>query len=342
MSASAKRVLTSLVLAALLVCRSPVRAQAPADVLAAAKKEGSVVWYTTIQTTTINAIVKRFEQIYPGITLEPLRLGSTQLPPRIITEEHGGKYNVDVIQGDDFQFAQLLDAGVLQRYPNPEASQFIKGTVDPNGMWTNMVANTTVIAYNPQRLKTDGLKPPASVADLAQPQWKGRVGIDAGAFNWYIGMLQTRPSGTDELFRSLAAGQPVIVGGHTEAARRLETGEYDASPTVYGYLAERDKERGRPIDFVNPRPLLVTLNPVGLAKNAPHPNAARLLIDWLTSREGQTFIQSVGGELSSRLDVPAPPQLWDRTKPFVIVRPPDPARYGRVVQQYKTIFGIAS
>lgn len=195
MSASAKRVLTSLVLAALLSC-------------AAARYERrlrpSVVWYTTIQTTTINAIVKRFEQIYPGITLEPLRLGSAQLPPRIITEEHGGKYNVDVIQGDDFQFAQLLDAGVLQRYPNPEASQFIKGTVDPNGMWTNMVANTTVIAYNPQRLKTDGLKPPASVADLAQPHWKGRVGIDAGAFNWYIGMLQTRPSGTDELFRSLA------------------------------------------------------------------------------------------------------------------------------------------
>ncbi|HXF34597.1 MAG TPA: extracellular solute-binding protein [Candidatus Acidoferrales bacterium] len=313
-------------------------AAVPPDVDAAAKKEGTVVWYTSMIVPTINALIRRFQETHPGITVQPLRMGSEQLPARIITEERGGKYNADVISGDDFQFHQLLEAGAIARNPNPEASKFIKGTVDPNGYWTNQFANTTVLAWNPERLKADGLKPPASLNDLTKPEWKGKIGMDAGALNWYVGMLQDSRANGD-FFKRFAANKPILTSGHTDTAVKLEAGEFDAAPTVYGYLADNDKRAGRPIDFLNPRPLLITLNPVGMVKNAPHPNAARVFIDWLVSKDGQTFMETLG-EQSSRTDVPSNPRLWDPKRPFFVVRPPESAQYTQIVQQFKALFGI--
>lgn len=318
---------------------APLSAAVPPDVDAAAKKEGTVVWYTSMIVPTMNGIVKRFEETHPGIAVQPLRMGSEQLPARIITEQRGGKFNADVISGDDFQFHQLLEAGAIQRNPNPDAAKFIKGTVDPNGYWTNQFANTTVLAWNPDRLKADGLKPPSSLRDLTAPEWKGKIGMDTGALNWFIGMIQASPENAD-FFRKLAANKPVMTSGHTDTAVKLEAGEFDASPTVYGYLADKEKSAARPIDFLNPRPLLISLNPVGMVKNAPHPNAARVFIDWLLSKDGQTFMETFG-EQSSRTDVPGNPRVWNPKEPFVVVRPPDAAQYTQIVQQFKTLFGIA-
>lgn len=315
-----------------------VSAAVPPDVEAAAKKEGTVVWYTSMIVPAINALSRRFQEAHPGITVQPLRMGSEQLPARIITEERGGKYNADVISGDDFQFHQLLEAGAIARNPNPEAGKFIKGTVDPNGYWTNQFANTTVLAWNPDRLKADGLKPPATLNDLAKPEWNGKVGMDAGALNWYVGMLQASRANAD-FFKKFAANKPILTSGHTDTAVKLEAGEFDAAPTVYGYLADKEKRAGRPIDFLNPRPLLITLNPIGMVKNAPHPNAARVFIDWLLSKDGQTFMESLG-EQSSRTDVPSNPRLWDPKQAFFVVHPPDSAQYKQTVQQFKALFGI--
>jgi iron(III) transport system substrate-binding protein len=327
--------------ASLALLAGHASAAVPPDVAAAAKKEGTVTWYATMNVKDLDATVKEFEKLHPGITVQTLRLGSSQLPARIITEQRGGKFNADVISGDDFQVAQLIAAGALQKNPNPDAGKFIKGTVDPDGMWTNLYQNTTVIAWNPQRLKADNLKPPTSLADLAKPEYKGKIGIDSGALNWYIGSVQDSASAQD-LMKKIAANKPVMTTGHTETVSQLESGEFDVTPTAYGYLADQEKKLGRPVDFVNPKPVLVTLNPVGVAKNAPHPNAAKVLIDWLLSKQGQQFIaQEGGGEISSRTDVVSNPQVFNPKLQYVIVRPPDSTQYNQVVQQFKSIFGLA-
>jgi iron(III) transport system substrate-binding protein len=148
----------------------------------AAKKEGVVVWYATMETKDMNVTANEFMRTHPGITVQFLRLGSSQLPARVITEQRGGKYNVDVVSGDFLQVNQLVQAGAFDSYRIPEAGKFIKGTVDPKGFWTNLYQNTTVIAWNPQRLAADHLKPPTSYADFAKPEWKGKFGFDIGAF----------------------------------------------------------------------------------------------------------------------------------------------------------------
>jgi iron(III) transport system substrate-binding protein len=202
--------------------------------------------------------------------------------------------------------------------------------------------NTTVIAWNPERLKADHLAPPRSLADLADPRWKGKFAIDAGALNWYLGTLQADPKDGLELMRRLAANDPIRVAGHTQAVTQLEAGEYDATPTVYGYMAETDKRAGRPIDYVVPTPVLVSLNPSGMAKNAPHPNAARLFLQWQLSREGQQWMVDYAGEheASSRRDVRMERAYWDPQHPYVVVKSPSIDAYNTSEKAFAALFGI--
>lgn len=319
---------------------APAAAAVSPAVEAAAKKEGAVVWYTTMDDRTLAAVAKRFEQGHPGISVQALRMGSSQLPARVVTEQRGGKYNADVISGDGFQLQQLVDAGALAPNPNPDAKAFINGAVDPGGLWTSLYIDTTVIAWNPQRVSADHLKVPGSLDDLARPEWKGKVGVDSGAFNWYVGELQALP-GNAAVVKGIAQNGPVMTSGHSQTATQLEAGEFDATPTTYGYIAARDRRQGKAIAYMNPRPLLVTLNPIGLAKNAPHPNAAKVLIDWLLSRDGQTFIsRTAGGEQSARLDVPPDPKIFSPKLPYVVVKPPDQAHYTELVGRFRALFGI--
>ncbi|HYZ15357.1 MAG TPA: hypothetical protein VE591_03105, partial [Candidatus Acidoferrum sp.] len=82
-------------------------------------------------------------------------------------------------------------------------------------------------------------------------------------------------------------------------------------------------------------------NPVGLAKSAPHPNAARVFLEWLLSRDGQGFIaQEGGGEISSRTDVRNNPRIWNPKNPYVIVRAPDSAHYNDAVRTFRSLFGL--
>ncbi len=330
-------------LAAAFTATLAVASSAPAfaSQLDDAKKEGVVVWYATMSTQDLENTAAEFMRTHPGIKVEPLRLGSSQLPARILTEQRGGKYNADVISGDDAQFSQLLGIGALDKYPQPQAAAFVKGTVDPNGYWTNLYQNTTVIAWNPQRLAADHLKPPATLADFTKPEWKGKFGVDTGALNWYMGVLQSDKNGSD-LMSKIAANEPVKTLGHTQTLEQLESGEFDGSPTMYGYSVENEKRAGKTnIAFINPTPLLVSLNPVGLAKNAPHPNAARVLIDWLTSKEGQSYIAGRGfGQISSRTDVKNNPSIWDPKHPYVIIDTPSGSQYKDLETQFHTLYGL--
>jgi iron(III) transport system substrate-binding protein len=308
---------------------------------AAAQQEGVVVWYATMNTKDLTDTAAEFERTHPGIKVEALRLGSSQLPARIVTEQRGAKYNVDVISGDDVQVNQLLSIGAFQKYVPASTDRFVRGTIDPNGYWTNLYQNTTVIAWNVQRLAADHLKPPAAFADFAKPEWKGKFGFDTGALNWYLGMVQADRSAGTDLVKRIAGNEPVKTTGHSQTLELLEAGDFDATPTVYGYNVDYEKRAGKPVDFVNPDPMFVTLNPVGLAKNAPHPNAGRLLIDWLTSKEGQTYIvQRSDGEISSRTDVKNNPAIWDGKRPSIIIPAPDPATYNDFGHEFRAIFGL--
>jgi iron(III) transport system substrate-binding protein len=307
----------------------------------AANREGSVVWYATMNTKDMDRTADEFMRTHPAIKVEMLRLGSSQLPARIATEQRGGKFNADVISGDFFQVSQLVAIGAFDKYVPPESGKFLKGTVDPSGFWTNLYQNTTVIAWNPQRLAADHLKAPTSFADFAKPEWKGKFGFDTGAINWFLGIMQSEGNAGSDLAKRIAGNAPVKTTGHTQTVSSLEAGEFDATPTAYGYMAYQEKHAGMPVDFRNPSPLFVSLNPIGLAKSAPHPDAARVFIDWMTSKAGQTYIvERGGGEISSRSDVKNNPQIFDAKRPFMVLRIPNAAQYNDLEQRFRAMLGL--
>jgi iron(III) transport system substrate-binding protein len=326
-------------IATLLSVLCGANAAVSADLLSAAKHEGVVVWYSSVDAQTLNAIAQRFEQSHPGIRLQTLRITSNLIPARIVTEQRGGTFNADVTSGDIVPISQLAATGALQPYRPPEPDKFVKGAIDPNGYWTALYNDTTVIAWNPKKLAADHLAPPASLADLAKPEWRGKIGLDATAYNWYQGLTEMNPD-AQTLVKAIVANRPLITDGHTRTVMQLEAGEFDVTPTAYGYLADKDHRAGLPVDFMNPKPLLVGLTPVALVKNAPHPNAARVLLDWLLSRDGQNAIVELSGRPSARTDVNNNPNVFNRKMSIHVIKTPSAAEYNALVTQYKSLLGI--
>jgi iron(III) transport system substrate-binding protein len=310
-----------------------------AEVMTAAKKEGVVVWYTSIDVKTLPPIVDRFNQTHPGIKLQTLQITSNLIPARILTEQRGHQYNADVCNGDIVPMSQLAEAGALQPYKPAEADKYVKGAVDPKGMWTSLYSDTTVLAWNPKKLQADGLKPPTSVADLAKPEWSGKIGLDSTAYNWFQGMLETDPNAA-ELVKKIMANKPFLTQGHTNTVTQLEAGEFDVTPTAYGYMADLEHRGGRPVDYLIPKPLFVGLGPVGFVANAPHPNAARVFLDWVLSKDGQQAIIDASGRPSARVDVKNNPNVFNPKWPIHILSTPDQTKYKDLVAEYKSLLGI--
>lgn len=306
----------------------------------AASAVGSVVFYTSMETPTLNAVVKRFAQAYPGISLQPLRMEGNGILPRVSVEQRAGKYSVDLISADELPMKQLEAVGALQT-SRFRLRDFIGGSVDPNGYWATLYYDTTVIAWNSQKVRADGLQPPASLADLTKPEWRGKIGIDSTAFNWYAGVLSTQPNGR-ELVAAIAANRPLITSGHTVTVAQLGAGEFDVTPTAYGYRVDHEQRRGLPVAFLNPRPLIMTPTTIAMAKNAPHAGPAQAFLDWILSLEGQQFLADQSGRNVARLGVANNPRVLPPKHPVYILPPPDRAHYDSLVADFRTLFGIGA
>jgi iron(III) transport system substrate-binding protein len=289
---------------------------APSALLAQANKEGSLTWYTTFSDDDVQPFIDAFNKVYPNIKVNALRLSADQIPPRIITEQRGGKYNADVVSGDSPQLAQLIHAGALQPYTPKDLAPLPAGLKLEKGYEGVIYIVTTVVSYNPTVAKQDHLTPPTSWADLTKPQWKGKFSIDPSAVNWYDSLINFM--GHDkalQLIKGLGANSPVFVESHTDALTDVQAGEPLAAATAYGYKASSLKEdTPKQVEFTNSNPLPASLNLIDVVKNAPHPAAARLFEDWCVSKAGQQAVVDVTNHTSIRDDVKNDPAVWDESK----------------------------
>lgn len=324
---------------ALVLAAAPSRGAVPPGVLEAAKKEGHVVWYTTLDGPSIDVVATAWKKRYPDISLDMTRLSTSDIPPKVMLEQRGGRYGVDLVSGDAVQLSGLVTAGALAPYRPTDTKMLIAGTMEPHGYWITLYYTTTVVAWNTDKLKEHGLKPPKTFADLTKPEWKGRIGVNTAAVNWYAGMLATDPKHAADIVKRVVANQPLLTTSHTGTATQLAAGEFDVTPTVYGYFMQRAKDAGQPVDYVNQYPNVLLPDAMALAKNQPHPNAARVLVEWLLSREGQQLISDVSKRTSVRLDIAGDPRLFDAKKPYRVLTSADPGAYARWVSAYRALLG---
>ena len=146
----------------------------PAVLVEAAKKEGQVVFYTPLNINDSRPLLQRFEQRYPFIKTELLRMSAEPLLNRILTEDRAGRSVVDVINNTVIN--ALKKARLLQAHRSPEFPAYLDQFKDTEGYWASLNNNYYVLGYNTKLVSAK--EAPSDWQDLLNPKWRGKIGMD--------------------------------------------------------------------------------------------------------------------------------------------------------------------
>jgi len=175
---------------------------------------------------------------------------------------------------------------------------------------------------------------------LLDPKWKGRkISIDDSAYGLLAGLIHAwgKEKAVD-YFKKLAAQEPVVQRGNTNRVQLTMAGEF---PLIIAYAPtiQRETSKKHPMDWVPLEPVPVQVNPMMLAAKAPHPNAGKLFIDFLLSKQGQKMLVDFR-RIPVREDVePDPPRLF-RDYKRIVEHPEDYKNFNETIKLYQEIFGI--
>lgn len=264
--------------------------------VAKARTEGRVVFYTTMGIDTVRPVSSAFEKKYPFLKVDVLRGNSETLFNRVIIERQAGKDQADVVNNSLMPL--LKDKRVLASYGSPEAESFGVKFKDSDGTWVGLVGNYYVIGYN-TNLVPEAVAP-RDWTDLTHPRWKGKIALDLEDYDWFGAMLEYLGQEKGKrLMEALGRQELNWRKGHSLLAQLVGAGEFPVA-LLYAHRTQLMKDRGAPVNWVKTsKPIVVSLNAVGILEKAAHPNAARLLLDFLLSPHGQRLLFE-GGQIPLR------------------------------------------
>jgi iron(III) transport system substrate-binding protein len=315
------------------------------ELIEAAKKDGKVFFYTSIDLPVAERIAKTFEARYPGIAVRVERAGAERIFQRIGQEYASRIYAVDVVNSSDAaHYIVWKRDGILEPYvPEDVAKYYPAEHKDPDGTFATFRAWLCVIGYNTNMVKPG--EAPKSHADLLDPKWTGKI---VKAHPSYSGTIMTATYQTArdlgwEFFEKLAKQKVMQVQSAADPPKKLALGERAVMADGAEYSAFLEKERGSPVEIVyatEGSPLIVGAN--ALFKNAPNPNAARLFQSFCFSPEAQQFSVDVGGLRSLH------PQIKEKPgrKPFSEIKKmkDDPVAVEKMSEEikarYSKLFGV--
>jgi iron(III) transport system substrate-binding protein len=292
---------------ALIVCAlaAPASAQSWVDqkLLAAAKKEGALVVYGSMNEEEALPYYKIFTDA-TGIKVTYVRSSDTGIMGRIAVEFRAKQKSWDVVMTTPVN--RLPDAALAQIDP-PEAKNLIPQARDPNRRWYGVYANYNSPAYNTKFVKKEQL--PKTYEDfLKMKEWRGKIAIDNADSEWLMAIYTHygEEKGRKLVQDIVATLAPVVTEGHLALARAVGSGEYWVALNNYTNLTVNVKLAGAPTDYWAMDPVALIFGSVGVSANAPNPNAARLLANFVLSREAQTQLTK-RGRIPTRPDTPSNP-----------------------------------
>lgn len=309
-----RRLVTVLVTIALALLAAEARAQDPR--LEAARKEGKVVWYTSLALTSSEKVAKLFETAYPGVKVEVHRTGSQRILQRMMQELQANIKNVDVVHTSDAgHYVLLKEKKLLMRYTPAGVDAFAAGFKDKDGYHYGLRATVNVIAYNTKAITA--AEAPRTWKDLLDPKWRGRL---VTAHPGYSGVIATHVLALVHLhgwdyFKALAQNKPMLVQSAVDPSGVVASGERPVAVDGGDYTFYQVKKKGNPVEIVYPKegvPLVVS--PSAITSFAPHPNAATLFTDFIFSKDVQQALADTEGLYSGHPQVTYPsdkPRLSD-------------------------------
>jgi iron(III) transport system substrate-binding protein len=265
---------------------------ADAALIEAARKEGQVNWYSTqIISQLVRPMTAAFERKYPGIKVRATRQNATEVAIKILGESRAGRVQADLFDGTTTVVPLKREGFVLHWLPD-SAKDYPAMLKDPEGYW--VASNLYVItpAFNTS-LVPRGTEP-KTYQDLLDPKWRGRMAWNgfptSSGVGGFVGTVLTEMGEEKgkaylrELAKQHIANLP---GSAREVLDQVIAGEYAIALQIFNHHAVISAKKGAPVDWIKMQPATETLSVVSVHKNAPHPNAAKLLVDFIISPEGQ-------------------------------------------------------
>ncbi|MCJ7642591.1 MAG: extracellular solute-binding protein, partial [Desulfobacterales bacterium] len=259
-----------------------------------AQQEGKLIIYTQADVEDVVNLIDAFSKQFPGIKVDYWQSESAQIVTRVLTEFRAGQASVDVVQ-HDIDALLLKDAGAVAPFESVQKNDLVLS--DPTLAIVGM--EVQALAYNTKKMKAEDL--PKGWEDLANPKYKGIVALDdpmrGGPLTIQLAILKGSWK-DDAKWTSFVKGLKALnVPVHRSTGamfRLLVAGEFSMAEPALLHDLLREREKGSPVDFVKAAPPVVFPDYAVLYAKSPHPNAAKLFIEWLLSPAGQATYYSTG------------------------------------------------
>ena len=310
----------------------------------AAKAEGKVVWYTSLVVNqVVQPIVEGFEAEY-GIEVEFANAPWEETAFRIINEGQAGAVNGDVFDALP-AYAAVNAAGLVAPYQPEAAADYDTTFKSPDGMWTAHIIQPTSPAVN-----TDQVDPadyPTSYEDLLDPRWKGKMAWttspSAGGPPGFIGTVLTAMGEEDGMayLRKLAEQDIANIPSNQRVVLdRAVSGENPMVLSIYNYHVPISQAKGAPVEWIKIEPMPAHVGLVALLKDSPHPNAGKLLIEYILSEAGEQ-VQADAGYIPANpnVEASAPGMIPGKDYQINLVTPEVfEANIGHWIEVYEELF----
>ena len=248
----------------------------------AARKEGTLTFYTSIAEKDMPLLVAEFEKKY-GVKVNLWRASTTKVLQRVVTEARANRWDFDVAEISSPEMEAMYREKTLQEVKSAHHADLIPETLPAHRGWAPQNLSVFVQAYNTNLIKQDSL--PKTYQDLLDPKWKGKLGVEAKDNEWYCGLMKYlgEEKGA-QLFRDIVARNGWSVrSGHSLLNNMVVSGEVPLALTVYNYMPEQAKQKGAPIDWFGIDPVIGRSNGIGVSRKPPHPHAALLFYELMIS-----------------------------------------------------------
>jgi len=265
-----------------------------------AKKEGQVLFYSTMTVADGKALATAFEQKY-GVRVNHWRGSAEKIVSRAIAEARARRHEADLFETSSHRVEALYRERLLEDFHTPVLRDIVPEAF-PRGHRQYVADRFAffVMGYNTKLVKREEL--PAAYEDLLQPRWTGKITIEGTDVLWFAAVAKAM--GEDKgiaYFRKLAAMKPEIRHGHIHTAQLVASGEVAFFLTAYNNNIETLKQKGAPVEWKALQPAFGQAAAIGLSRYAPHPHAALLFTEFVLSKEGQEILKAGNRVPTSRL-----------------------------------------
>lgn len=258
--------------------------------LEGARQESMVLIYTSMQLPDSGPLTLAFEKKY-GIKTALWRASGEKVARRAVVESRAGRHDVDIFETDGAQIEILYREKLLAPFYSPSFKDIPPAIFPSHKHYAPTRLSLYVLAYNTKLIRPG--EAPNSYADLLNPKWAGKLGVEAADVAWFAAVAKAMGEERGlAYFRKLAAMNPAPRSGHTLLAELVAAGEIPIALNAHVQGVERLKKKGAPIEWKPLQPAFGQPSAIAVAERAPHPHAALLFADFVLSKEGQEIIKA--------------------------------------------------